>query len=371
MPKSQTPIFTEEYVKALFTDNKPPPDNLLKFINHPPFQNKFTPENMQKYEAKCWDVGFLSTEQGHTKIGKVTDFGKAIRFVENVLCPRIGQKRREDKVLRNSSSYSKNIKLDQETKSRDYSGLINLMEDKRKADNKSVDEFYTSQNPKNSKLESKFEPKLDSEIEPKRRSPKTQTEPSLGQKRKISSEIEELALAPAKSAIAPPKIPKREPTKKPSYDSDKIDFLDDSQPGSIPTVQNVHMIQPRHVMQPMRGYGHINSRQTQRLYGSTANYEIPDEEPQPLMENTFPKVSALSMNLGPVPAVSSLANLPAPSTLPTVNFNTLAQQPRNMGYQNFNRQNRASAVPPPVKPRQPTESYAMLEAMNSKYGYYQ
>jgi len=76
------------------------------------------------------------------KTPEFENFGNAVRFVEN-LCPNIklSRKRKNENNI-NKASFSKNKKLELEVKNRDMSGMVKLMEEKRKADGACVNDFY-------------------------------------------------------------------------------------------------------------------------------------------------------------------------------------------------------------------------------------
>ena len=113
----------------------------LKETHHFPFDpSKIFKQDSLNPEAKKYIETLNPDLIAHAKI---FNFGQAIRFVENGLCPQIGQDRKRAKEVKTSSSYSKNLKKEREVANRDHSGLVKMMEERRKADNKSLDEFYS------------------------------------------------------------------------------------------------------------------------------------------------------------------------------------------------------------------------------------
>ena len=81
----------------------------------------------------------------------VKNFGQAIRYVENKLVPELAEERKKEKIFKKSQSYSGNARKEYQVKNRDHSGLINIMEDRRKLDKMSLDEFYVTNNNNNNK----------------------------------------------------------------------------------------------------------------------------------------------------------------------------------------------------------------------------
>lgn len=76
------------------------------------------------------------------KTPEFENFGHAVKFVEEI-CPEIklSRKRKNENNI-NKSSFSKNKKLEIEVNTRDMSGMVKLMEEKRKADGLGVNDFY-------------------------------------------------------------------------------------------------------------------------------------------------------------------------------------------------------------------------------------
>lgn len=79
----------------------------------------------------------------------VKNFGQAIRLVENKLVPELAEERKKEKIFRKSQSYSGNARREHQVNNRDHSGLINIMEERRRVDKKSLDEFYKTNSSNN------------------------------------------------------------------------------------------------------------------------------------------------------------------------------------------------------------------------------